>query len=247
MAFEMKSAHEIIKRLAKQNRVLVLGGIAVIAHGLPRATQDVDVWVDPLHDTHAWATALRRVLEFEGLTAAHVVGEGGIFAAIKPAEIERVVAEDHFVRLLGANRPIDVFRMPRNFEAGDFNQVWQRARPLRDGTRVPDEIDIILTKINTGRPHDEADTRYLESKVVASYQEQLKHCPFEEARRLLDRFATPEIVAFAATEAQDPRVREISEGILLQMIGAGDPYASELAVDIRRRKARAIDRGDSGR
>ena len=47
-----------IRRLTGGHRVLLLGGLAVIAHGLARATKDADVWLDPLASAELWACAL---------------------------------------------------------------------------------------------------------------------------------------------------------------------------------------------
>lgn len=35
------------ERLARKHRVVMLGGLAVIGHGLSRLTYDSDVWLDP--------------------------------------------------------------------------------------------------------------------------------------------------------------------------------------------------------
>ena len=37
-----------IDSLTSRYRVVVLGGLAVIAHGYSRHTQDADIWLDPL-------------------------------------------------------------------------------------------------------------------------------------------------------------------------------------------------------
>lgn len=43
--------------LASQARFLVIGAHALAAHGVPRATQDIDIWVDPTPENSArvWA------------------------------------------------------------------------------------------------------------------------------------------------------------------------------------------------
>lgn len=230
------NAHDAIEHLAARNRVVLLGGIAVIAHGLPSATQDVAIWLDPRGDVLAWADSLRYFLQSNGLTAARVAAEGSLFRAIAPADIERVATDDSFVRVLGAGRPIDVFRTPRNFDPSDFDAVWSRARPLDGGTRLLDEIDLMLTKLDTGRAHDEADVRFLERKATTSYRERLTGATYEEAIRLLDRFATPEVLASAAVEARDARVRERAETLLTAMATAGDPYALEFVANLQNRK-----------
>lgn len=52
-------AHDVVTRLARRSRVIILGGIAVVLHGLHRSTRDVDLWVDPLGDADLWADSLR--------------------------------------------------------------------------------------------------------------------------------------------------------------------------------------------
>ncbi|MBV8196799.1 MAG: hypothetical protein JO263_01580 [Candidatus Eremiobacteraeota bacterium] len=230
----MKTAREAISRLANRHRVLILGGIAVIAHGLPRATQDVDIWLDPSQDIGAWADVVRRWLVAEGLTCARATERVGLFAAIESAEIERVASADSFIRALGADRPIDVFFQLRNLERSDFDPAWHRARPLQDGPRVLDAVDLLLTKLGTERDHDAADAQFLERRIEAQYKDRLRHCSFEEATMLLQRFATPEILAFAATDSDEPRVRKIAGEMLEEMARSGDPYAVDLAARLRR-------------
>ena len=55
-------ASEIIERLAAQQRVLILGGIAVIAHGPSRTTEDADVWLDPMESIENWCDVVRAEL-----------------------------------------------------------------------------------------------------------------------------------------------------------------------------------------
>ena len=50
-----------IDRLTESHRVVVLGGLAVIAHGYSRHTQDADVWLDPMESPEVWAAALENV------------------------------------------------------------------------------------------------------------------------------------------------------------------------------------------
>jgi hypothetical protein len=43
-----KTVEQFIEQLAIRARVLMIGGLAVIAHGLSRATKDADIWLEPL-------------------------------------------------------------------------------------------------------------------------------------------------------------------------------------------------------
>ena len=237
----MRNAHDVIKDLALERRVLVLGGIAVIIHGLARATKDVDIWMEPGRDAAEWSSILRTFIERQDLTAARVNGVTGHFVSIDLSGVRAAVDEDDFVRLLGADRPIDVFRIPHNLQADDFDEVWQNGEPLEDGTRIPDEVDLILTKLHTGRAHDEADIRYLESKLEARYRQRLAGCSLREAGALLQRFSTPDIAAFAAAAATDPHVRELAEGYLKDMSLEGNAYATKLLGELPARR-----RGNQG-
>ena len=227
-------AHDVVAQIAAQIRVIVLGGIAVVLHGLHRSTKDVDLWLDPLANEQLWADTLRPLLESGGLIAARVADETGHFVPIAFGDIASVVARDRFVRILGSDRPIDVFRIPNHLEASEFDQIWQRSKPLEDGTRLIDEIDLIVTKMDTGRPHDEADMRFLQLKVESAYRQRIRSCSPSEAAKLFERFSTPDIAAFAATEAEDRAVRALGLQILDDLCAAGDHYAMQLAEGIRR-------------
>ncbi len=226
-------AHDAVARLAAENRVIVLGGIAVVLHGLHRSTKDIDIWLDPLANEQLWADTIRPLLESEGLTAARVADEAGRFVPIEYDDIASVVAQDRFVRILGSDRPIDVFRIPNHLEASEFDEIWQRSNPLEDGTRLIDEIDLIVTKMATGRPHDEADMRFLQQKVENAYRERLRSCSPNEATKLFERFSTPDIAAFAATQAEDKAVRALGLQVLDDLCAAGDHYAMQLAEEVR--------------
>ena len=54
------STREFISALTERHRVIVIGGLAVIAHGFNRPTKDADVWLDPMETPEAWAEAWRR-------------------------------------------------------------------------------------------------------------------------------------------------------------------------------------------
>ena len=73
--------------------------------------------------------------------------------------------EDRLIRIAGAERPIDVFFVPNEFEAGDFEGVWERGTSIDPGVRLIEAIDLIVTKQLTDRPHDETDIRFLTNKM----------------------------------------------------------------------------------
>lgn len=238
-------AQDVIARLAGQSRVIVLGGIAVVLHGLSRSTKDIDIWLDPLDNEQLWANSLNDFLSTEGLTASRV-GDGiENFIPIRPDELANVVASERFVRALGTDRPVDIFRIPNHLTTKEFNEIWERSQRLPDGTRMLDEIDLIVTKMETGRPHDESDIRFLQNKVERIYRQRLKTCSLKEGTEMLERLPTPNLVAFAATEAEDRAVRNMGMQILEDLCMVGDPYALQLAGDIKRKIEQ--ERGGDGR
>lgn len=226
-------AADIVARLAGKNRVIVLGGIAVILHGLPRATKDVDLWLDPTSSEQLWAQSLRQVIEAEHLTASRIGHETGMFVPIRMDEIASTVAKDRFLRILAADRPIDIFRIPNQLDVSDFDDVWNHSRELPDGTRLIDEIDLVVTKMDTGRIHDEADIRFLHDKIEKAYMRQIRTCSVDEAAKLFERFADPDIAAFAATDAEDQAVSALGLDILNELSNDGNPYATQLMEDIK--------------
>ncbi len=56
------TAGELIAMFAARTRVLVLGGVAVIAHGMSRNTHDADVWVEPGENAVSWANLVLAVI-----------------------------------------------------------------------------------------------------------------------------------------------------------------------------------------
>ena len=196
---------------------------------------DVDIWIEPQIDAHLWGAHLKSFLESRGLAAAKVDGGTGAFVGIPLDEIGDTVAQQRFVRILCADRPVDAFRIPNHLDTTEFDDVWGRSEPLIDGTRLMSEIDLLVTKMETGRPHDEADMRFLQAKVEGAYRRSLSTCSLAEATKLFEQFSTPELAAFAALNAQDISVRSLGLKALDEMSNQGDPYAAELSHDVQRR------------
>jgi|GEM_PF-6262074 len=182
----------------------------------------------------AWARSIRAFVE-NGLTVSRVSGETGAFTRIESEEIAQVVTEDRVIRLLGADRPIDIFRSPRNLDISDFDRAWERGIWVAEKLKMLDAIDLVVTKMDTGRGHDEADIRFLETKIEADYRAQLDIYSLEDVRLFFQRFVTPEIAAFTAKNACDAGIRAFAEDTLNDMRSAGDPYAEELARELRNR------------
>jgi hypothetical protein len=48
------TAGEFIQELTQDHDVIVIGGLAIIAHGFNRPTKDADVWLDPLESSRRY-------------------------------------------------------------------------------------------------------------------------------------------------------------------------------------------------
>jgi predicted nucleotidyltransferase len=127
-------------------RVLVIGGYAVGAHGRPRATKDLDLFLEPLSED---------------------VGERACSALIAFG------ARPHVVDALKNATPSDVvwFGAPplrvdllANVGGLDFEQAWQRRLDLKQDEIVIHVVgldDLLALKKISGRPQDLADIRAL--------------------------------------------------------------------------------------
>jgi hypothetical protein len=127
-------------------RYLVIGGIATVLHGVPRATFDLDILIDPTEEN---ARRLLDAILDAGLATA---------ADTTPAEIldyEITVFED-LVR-------VDVQTETPGIE---FEPSWQRRATLeyRDQeVQVVSREDLIRAKRAAGREVDLKDARLLEN------------------------------------------------------------------------------------
>ena len=149
----------LIRELAARYRVILVGGMAVIGHGLARRTKDYDIWLEPMKSAEEWAMALVSAC------AAHPEARFWSLAQkrnLNPTEIEAEVEEAKVVRMTGLNLPVDVFRCPNEMEVEDFDSVWNRASVMEDNVALPDPVDLYLTKVETGREQDWQDQIYLD-------------------------------------------------------------------------------------
>ena len=125
---------------------LIVGAYALAAHGVPRATGDLDVWIRPSKDN-----------------------AGRVFAALARfgAPLDHVSLEDFtnpgMVFQIGvAPRRIDILT---SIDGVDFDSAWSgRSSVEIDGLRVPvlGREDLIANKRAVGRPKDLADIAMLE-------------------------------------------------------------------------------------
>lgn len=213
----------LTQELAATERVVLLGGLAVIAHGLDRMTYDADVWLDPMLDSHQWSNAVGHLLSAQPRLK---LVEIGTWNPIGIDQLPAVIERDGVIRIMGAIHPLDLFRRPNEFEIDEFNQVWDRARTLEDGTRLPDLIDLLVTKQQTGRQKDLTDIVFLESKIEGEYLAELSSASAARATEMLGRFLTPN-VARAALAHPSFEIRQMGYRYLQELASDGDPYAAE--------------------
>ena len=135
-------------------RFLIVGAHAMAAHGVPRATGDLDVWVAPDLDNaeRVWAALLDfgAPVKTLGLSA-------------------RDLAADRMVFQMGIPpRRIDVLTAVTGLQ---FDAAWRTRRILRvDGLDLPflGREALLRTKRETGRLKDLADADTLDRQDAAS-------------------------------------------------------------------------------
>lgn len=215
---------KLTRELAAGHRVLMLGGLAVISHGHSRPTYDADIWLDATLSPDEWAKAVIDVLAiYPDLRFVAI----GTWSEVSPAILADLIQRDGVVRVLGASQPLDIFRDPNELEISEFDDVWNRATALDDGTRVPDVIDLLVTKQATGRDKDMQDIAFLEAKAEREYLAKLPTASAEEAASMLARFLTPK-VAEAGLHHPEESVRQLSLGYLKELAEEGDPFARDI-------------------
>lgn len=142
-------------------------------------------------------------------------------------EIADAADEIGMVRILGLDCPLDVFCRPNEFPAESFDEVYQRGSIITDGTCLPDPLDLIVTKLNTGRAKDLDDSRHLETVIRERYRHLLPTASLEEVRYLFDRFLDWEVCAMAL-ENPSQEVKDYAVECLREMAAEGDPFSLAL-------------------
>ena len=125
---------------------LLVGAYALAAHGLPRATGDIDLWVRPSPEnaSRVWSALLRFGAPLSDLSRADLVEEGVIF------------------QIGVAPRRIDILT---SVEGVTFDEAWPaRTHVEVEGVRVVviGREHLIRNKRAAGRPQDLADVARLE-------------------------------------------------------------------------------------
>jgi len=234
----MATLPELIDAFAAKGKVLLIGGLAVIAHGLTRTTKDGDIWYEPKNSAAEWADdALQVMKDFHQCSFYDLAGKRRI-----PAErLLEIVESSGVVRVVGLDMDLDVFRIPHNMDAEDFEGAWRRSLPCKGSYRLMDEVDLALTKFDTGRSLDISDSSFLEGKANDKFGVIAASADFDTVRSLLDRIENHILLA-KALENPDEAVVKLAIERLKVMADEGNPFAEEiLAAFVTRKEAQPCD------
>ncbi|MCU0626049.1 MAG: nucleotidyltransferase [Gemmatimonadaceae bacterium] len=135
---------------------IVVGAHALAAHGIVRATKDLDVWVRPSHDNAS------RVF----------VALARFGAPLENIAVDDLSRPDTIVQIGVPPERIDVIT---GVSGLDFDPAWARRVPARlQGVQVAvlGVADLIVNKRASGRLQDLADVEQLERLLAQSGQGQ---------------------------------------------------------------------------
>ena len=144
--------HDILAALVAQNaRFLIVGAHALAAHGYPRSTVDIDIWIDATDDN---AERVWKALADFGAPLADL-----------SVERQDLTRPDVVIQFgLPPNR-IDVLT---GLSGLSFDAAWvNRIEEVLEGVTVPvlGLADLIANKRATGRDKDRADLKGVEGKA----------------------------------------------------------------------------------
>jgi hypothetical protein len=203
---------------------VVIGGLAVIAHGRNRSTKDADIWLEPFTSAEEWSENVILFCEqFQDLTLHGLPG----WKLLNRQSIAEFVEQTGMIRINGLNYPLDIFRRPNEFEADDFDAVCKRATRTEDGTYLPDPLDLVVTKLNTGRQQDEEDSQFLESLVRKHYAEVLPTASIGEVKALFARYLDWQVCEHALKNPSQ-EVKDYTLQSLQEMADEGDPFSQAI-------------------
>jgi predicted nucleotidyltransferase len=145
-----KDYRDILQLLNEENaEFLIIGAYALAAHGFPRATMDIDIWVKPSSENaKAVIKALQRFgVPLENLTAGDLQTDDLIFQiGVAPQRVDIITGVSGLI----------------------FEETVKNAKQiLIDGIEVylPSIEDIIKNKESTGRPKDLLDAEMLKTSL----------------------------------------------------------------------------------
>jgi len=139
---------DMLRALSEEEvRFLLVGAYALAAHGYPRATMDIDIWIMPSpHNADAVLRALHRF--------------GAPLHNLTKEDLQR---DDSVFQIGVAPRRIDIITTASGLQ---FEETYQRSLSVNiEGieVRIPSIEDLICNKKASGRTKDLADAEALES------------------------------------------------------------------------------------
>lgn len=135
--------------IAEEVEFLIVGAYALSAHGVPRATGDLDFWI---RRVPANAERVFRALAAFG-------------APLDAVGVEDLLTPDMVLQIGVEPSRIDILT---SVDGVDFDEAWsQRASVRIDGLEVPimSAAHVIRNKRTVGRPRDLADASALEAEL----------------------------------------------------------------------------------
>jgi len=146
---------DMLRSLSDENvKFILVGAYALAAHGYPRATMDIDIWVMPSPEN---ADAVMRALSrfgapLQNLTKQDLLTAGTVFQiGVAPRRIDIITAASGL-----------------QFEPTYRNSISVNIEGIE--VRIPSIADLILNKKATGRTKDLADAEALESLKNAQHR-----------------------------------------------------------------------------
>ncbi len=221
----------MIRALAHRQRVLLLGGHAIIFHGLDRPTIDSYVWVEPLASATDWCAAIEPVIA--AIPGAYY-WDLAHRQRIQVSEVPEVAKSFGVVRIGGIGEDLDIFRRPNNFQESDFDEAWSHSATLpAEEARVFSPIELLLSKVDSERQKDFLDVAFLEAKIRREMAPLLRECPPAEARRLFARYVDHETCR-AALANPHAEVRALATETLRELAAGQNPFAREILEELDR-------------
>jgi len=132
------------------------------------------------------------------------------------------------VRVEGLGVPLDIFRNPNGLEMEEFDEVWERSRRLPDQIGLPHPLDLVRTKEETYRDHDQKDHVYLMSVARRMQGDALEAAVnVKIAKALLDDFFDYAVLRQGLKNPL-PEIREVIWREIENLAADGDPFAKEM-------------------
>ncbi|MBI5433021.1 MAG: hypothetical protein HZA52_09355 [Planctomycetes bacterium] len=142
---------EMLSALCDENaEFLVVGAHAMAAHGLPRATGALDLWLraDKANSERVWRALNRFGAPMGDLTLEDLQRPGVVYQiGVAPCRIDLLTS----------------------IEGVSFASAWPRRKSIRVGERAVAVIgadDLLANKRATGRAKDMVDVEWLEQRIA---------------------------------------------------------------------------------